>query len=209
VIGASALVSATAIAGRPYFNPQFHFQERYNQDSLYAYGCEDSSDGYACWDLSSEGTLFGDTPVQFVRVNETVLAGSVYTFRSLVCLVPADTIEVAPAARAARFEALIDIAKDGCETDGYSVDYSTGEYGPPPEFPNSVSIRVLLSDPFATNSSTSTGNASTKEGARDNYHCNLDSAYGYEDASAEFNGSSKFVAGSDGHRNRCSRVSKP
>ena len=209
VVWASALVSATAIAGRPFFNPQFHLQQRYNYNSLYAYGCEDSSDGFACWDLSSQGTLFGDTPVQFVRLNESVLAGSVYTFRSLVCLVSADTIEVAPAARAARFEALIDIAADGCETDGYSVDYSKDEYGPPPEFPNSVSIRVLLSDPFATNSSTSTGQASTKEGARDNYHCNLDSAYMYEDASAELNGSSKFVANSAGQRNRCSRVSKP
>jgi hypothetical protein len=104
---------------------------------------------------------------------------------------------------------LIDIARDGCETNGYSVDYSTGEYGPPPEFPNSVSIRVLLSDPFVTNSSTSTGHASTKEGARDSYHCKLDSAYMYEDASAEFNGSSKFVANSEGYRNRCSSVSKP
>jgi hypothetical protein len=174
-------------------------------------GCEVSGNRYDCIYLVTEGRgaeVFGFT--QSLYLNQYVFDGSDYTSSTLECDdVSPDAIEVAPGARAVTFEVLIDMAAMGCYTEGYSVDRRTGEYDPPPEFPDIVSIRVLLSDPFQQSSSTTLGHGSTKDGERGSYHCDVDSAGRYEDASVEINGSPKVVNQSFVDRSRCQGVSKP
>ena len=209
VIGASALVSATGIAEPPYLNPQFHTQEQSRQDELYALDCEYSDDEYDCWSLSAATYLFGDTFVTNVFLNEWTQAGTVYKTRGLYCPVSPDTLDVATGARAATFEVLIDIAKDGCTNEGYTVDYSSGEYGPY-EFPNSMSIRALFSDPYNTVSTHALIHQSNQETFRQNLSCKSSKGEEYQDATVEINGSSKGMNfTSQASKRRCNDVVKP
>lgn len=207
VVGGSALVCAMAIAGPPPLHyqssPSFHYQVRASEYGLHMGGCEYEAEGYSCWDLYP--TLRSDGFI--VTLWEYQFEGTVYRSRSLFCYLSPDTLDVAGGARAAKFEALIDIARDGCINDGHFEDHGTGEYGPY-EFPNSVSIRALVRDPWASSSSAGTGHYSTADGARYNNFCRYDLGDRFQDASVEINGSSPVIEFSEAWRSDCIEAGK-
>lgn len=212
---ASALVSAAAIAGPPQFpnqfSPSFHKQlppsSRYHFNYLIKTvefrGCEFRTDGYLCQEVGAANYTFG----LVVSVNESEETGAVIANRYMYCELSSDSLDIAADARGVRFEVEIDIAADGCYTYGFTVDRSTWEYGPS-EFPNSMSIRALFSDPWATRSTIENGHYSTADGARENLTCDNDTGEYFQDASVEINGSSVPIDWSRAYTNRCNTVGR-
>jgi len=206
VVGASVLVSATAMAGPPLLpnlsSPSLHYQDKANFYGATMEGCEEITDGSSCWDLSLE--FQGDS----VRVilYEYQYTSTFETSRGMGCFLPLDTFDVAAKARAAKFEALIDIARDGCQSVGFRIDYISGEYSPY-EFPNDMSIHAYVSDPENTYSSINTGHTSSVNGYRENVLCYFDSNT-FQNLSVEINGSPMLVGGAQAFRNRCNTTVK-
>ena len=207
VVGGCALVSVTALAGPPpiYYqsSPTLHYQLRYFIETVVFNGCESRTDGYFCREVEAGNYTNG----LVVSVNETEQTGSVIAQRYLDCELSSGSLDVSAAGRAVRLEALIDIAADGCFTSGFTYDFNTGEGGLS-EFPNSISIHALLSDPWAALSTTSTGHYSTADRVRESVSCDNHTQESFQDTSAEINGSSMTVDWSRANTSRCNTVGK-
>ena len=209
VVGASVLVSATAIAGPPLLpnlsSPSLHDQYKYNSYGATMAGCEEITDGISCWDLSLEFLSFQGDSVRVI-LYEYEYTSTFETTRGMGCYLPLDTFDVAAKARAVKFEALIDIARDGCQSVGWRYVYSTGEWSTY-EFPNDMSIHAYASDPYNTYSSINTGHTSSVNGYRENVLCYFDSNT-LQNLSVEINGSPKLAGGAQASRNRCNTTVK-
>ena len=207
VVGACALVSVTAVAGSPPFadpfSPMLHYQFKEKSEVLNAGGCESSSDGTFCWNI-----YVGSYPGGFMSFYETQAGETGYRYRFLQCYssVPG-TFDVGGAARVARYEALIDVAMQGCSNFGYYYDYNTGQAGEY-TFPDFVLINALFRSPAVSNSSNSQGHSSDVSGLRENYSCNFDEGSNFQDGSVEINGSSVPMEWSFANTNRCHRTGK-
>jgi hypothetical protein len=183
--------------------PPIHYQLRYSIETVEFNGCESRTDGYFCRQVAAGNYTNG----LVVSVNETEQTGSVIAQRFLDCELSSGSLDVSAAGRAVGLEALIDIAADGCFTSGFTYDFSTGEGGLS-EFPNSIAIRALLSDPWAARSTIETGHYSTADGVRESVSCNNDTQESFQDTSAEVNGSSMTVDFSRANTSRCNTVGR-